>query len=99
MEKTHGIEPSSVYTSNLDLYHKRATFTYNKEQTEAITMYTYNGDRLMANYTTNGFKVNEATLTYFNQHAQSFPIQKGEPLSEYCQRFYKILVSSFIYPA
>ena len=53
----------------------------------------------MANYTTNGFKVNEDTLTYFNQHAQSFPIQKGEPLSEYCQRFYKILVSSFIYPA
>ena len=97
-KKTHGIKPDSVYTSNLDLYHKRATFTYNKEQTEAIIMYTYHGDRLMVNYTTNGFKVNKDTLTYFNQYSGSFPIQKGETLSEYCQRFYTTLVSSFIYP-
>ena len=98
-KKDHGIKITDVYIPDLEMYAKRHTFIYNSDQTDSIAIYTYHGDRLMSNYTTNGFKINKELLTYYNLVSKSLHIRGKETLSEYCQRFYKTLVSSFIYPA
>ena len=88
---------SSRYKDNDKFYDNRGMYVYTSEQMDALKLYSYRGDKLLSNFTTGGFKVNQHTVDYYNLHYNTFmdfnPYE--ETLKNYCIRFYKNLVSCF----
>ena len=60
----------ALYKPNLTFVSK--TIDYSDEQRKAIMAYTSHGDRVLSNFTTNNFIIDDITINYIDKHPDNF---------------------------